>query len=287
MKASINTEQLVIQSVIGEIHSPTLASPYRVGQDGTPEVFPGTGGITYNVKVGDPAFGKRCDHVEPGVSIRNSDSHENGALNTLACVGNTAKVVGGEAKGATGIVTGKHGGVEHLLIYFDADTLEKLAIGDKIQVRAVGQGMQLKGFENSVKAMNLDPELFAKLGVQQKNDKLSLPVAAVAPAHLMGSGMGATSAYRGDYDIMTGDAGELAAHGLDKLRYGDIVLLKDCDTSYGRGYLKGAVTVGVVVHSNCILAGHGPGVTTLFTAKQPIIEGVLKKTANIADYLGI
>ncbi|NLW78714.1 MAG: DUF4438 domain-containing protein [Ruminococcaceae bacterium] len=285
MKPTLNTEQLVIQSVIGAIRSPAIHAPYRVDHAGIPFTLPGTGGITYNVKVGDSVFGMQGDHLEPGVTVQNKDTTENSALNLLACVGNTARVVSGEARGEAGIVTGKHGGVEHLLVWFSDDTLDKLVIGDKIQVKAVGQGAQITGFEDTVQVMNLDPALYDKLGVTTAAGRLMLPVAATVPAHLLGSGIGSPNARRGDIDIMTADTAELAAHGLGTLRFGDIVLLQDCDTSYGRGYLKGAVTVGVVVHSNCLLAGHGPGVTALFTAKTPVIQGILTPGANIADYL--
>ncbi len=39
---------------------------------------------------------------------------------------------------------------------------------------------------------------------------------------------------------MTADWDEIVRLGLDKLRYGDIVLLENCDNTYGRGYLTGA-----------------------------------------------
>ncbi|MDL2219099.1 DUF4438 domain-containing protein [Ruminococcaceae bacterium OttesenSCG-928-O06] len=287
MKAKSNAKKLVAQSVIGEVHSPAAATPYRVDHTGRARVLPATGGITYNVKVGDSVFGMQGDHIEPGVSIQNKERTENVALNLLACVGNEAKVVSGEAKGKKGVVTGKHGGIEHVLVYFPKDVLDELAIGDKIQVKAQGQGMLVEGFEESIHALNMDPAFFEKLGATVKDGKLQVPVAAVVPAHLMGSGIGSASAYQGDYDIMTADAEELKQNGLEKLRYGDIVLLQDCDTSYGRGFLKGAATIGIVVHSNCILMGHGPGVTTLLTAKTPVLEGVLTKSANLADYMGL
>lgn len=286
-KATINASRLVMQSVIGEIHSPTLTRPYRMDAQGFGHMLPATGGISYNVKIGDSVFGMECDHVEPGVSLKNPDKDENAALNTLSCIGNVAYVVSGDAKGDTGYVTGKHGGIEHLLVYFRQETLEKMAIGDKIQVRSQGQGMKIEGFEASVTAMSLDPNLFYKMGIQVSGGKLRVPVAGIVPAYLMGSGIGAGSAYSGDYDIMTADADELERRGLTDLRYGDIVLLENCDTSFGRGYLTGAVTIGVVVHSNCIIIGHGPGVTTLLTAKTPVIEGILTKDANIANYLGV
>jgi len=61
----------------------------------------------------------------------------------------------------------------------------------------------------------------------------------------------------------------------------------DCDTMYGRGYLSGAITIGVIIHSDCVLTGHGPGVTTLMTCKERLIRPVLAGSANIADYLGV
>ena len=287
MKAIINRERLVMQSVMGAVHHPQIARPYRLDSQGRGRVLPATGAITYNVKIGDSVYGMECDHVEPGVSIQNPDTEENAGLNTLACVGNTATVVTGDAKGDKGFVTGTHGGIEHVLVYFPAETLEKMVIGDKVQIRAQGQGMKIQGFEDTVSAMNIDPNLFDKLNITVENGKLRVPVAAKAPAYLMGSGIGFSTAANGDYDIMTADRDELKRQGLDTLRYGDIVLLKDCDNTYGRGFFTGAVTIGIVVHSDCVITGHGPGVATLLTAKTPVIEGVLDPKANLADYMGV
>lgn len=286
-KAKINAPRLVMQSVAGAVRHPSIASPYRIGHEGTPHVLPATGAITYNVKIGDSVYAMECDHVEPGVTVRNPDAHENAAFNMLSCVGNTATVISGDAKGARGFVTGTHGGVEHVLCYFPEETLDKLAIGDRIQVRAQGQGMKIEGFEDAVFCMNLDPNLFEKMNVIVEGGKLIVPVAARVPAYLMGSGIGSGTAASGDYDIMTADRDELLRLGLDKLRYGDFVLLEDCDTSFGRGYLRGARTIGVVVHSDCVKMGHGPGVTTIFTSKTSIIEGRIDPGANLADYMGV
>lgn len=289
MKAIINSERLVMQSVMGHIHHPVMAANhYRIDTaSGFSRVLPGTGAITYNVKIGDSVYAMECDHVEPGVSIKNPDERENNALNTLACIGNRAVVISGDAKGSEGFVTGTHGGIEHVLIYFPAEALEKMAIGDKIQIRAQGQGMLIKGFENTVAAMNMSPELFTRMNITVEEDKLVVPVAATVPAYLMGSGIGSSSAYRGDYDIMTADRNELARLALDKLRYGDIVALENCDTVFGRGYLGGAVTIGVVVHSDCILAGHGPGVTGLLASRTPVIKPIICDSANLADMFNV
>ena len=147
--------------------------------------------------------------------------------------------------------------------------------------------MQIEGFERTVSCMNLDPNLFEKMNISVEDGKLIVPVAARVPAYLMGSGIGSASSTSGDYDIMTADHNEIVRLGLHKLRYGDFVLLEDCDTSFGRGYLGGARTIGIVIHSDCIKMGHGPGVTTLLTSKTPIIEGRLDAGANLADYMGV
>lgn len=287
MKAKCNKESLVMQSVTGNIRHPYVGSPYNVSHEGKPFSLPSVGAICYNVKIGDSVYGLRGDHIEPGVTIQNPDEKENGALNTLACVGNKAKVVSGDAKGAEGFVCGTHGGCEHVICYFPTESLEAMVPGDKILVKAQGQGMLIEGFEDTVAAMNIDPELFDKLNITVEDGKLTVPVVAKVPAYLMGSGIGGSTAYRSDYDIMTADREEIKRLGLDKLRFGDIVMLENCDTVFGRGYYGGAVTIGIVVHSDCLLAGHGPGVTTLLASKTPIIEGRIDPKANLADIMGV
>ena len=192
-----------------------------------------------------------------------------------------------EDTGAKGYVTGTHGGIEHVLVYFPEEDLEKMAIDDKILIKAFGQGLQIEGHED-VLVMNIDPDLFEKMGiVENENGELEVPVVTEIPAHLMGSGLGSSTSLSGDYDITTGDEEEVKKYGIDKLRFGDIVLLRDCDNTYGRQFLKGSVTIGVIVHSNCVLSGHGPGVTGLLSCKTPKIKGIINENANIANYLGV
>lgn len=282
-----NKGKLVMQSVKGKIHSPTMGSPYRISSEGRPMILPATGGITYNFQIGDTCMDLVGDHVEPGVSVRNEEQGENSALQILSCVGNTATVVSGEAKGEKGYVTGKHGGIEHLLVYFDDETLEKLKIDDEIQIKSWGVGLEIEGKED-IHCMNIDPDLFEKLGiVENENGELEVPVTTVIPSCLLGSGIGSATASRGDYDIMTGDKSLNKKLGLDKLRFGDIVLLEDADNTYGRQHLNGAVTIGVVVHSDCVISGHGPGVTGLLSCKTNKLKGIIDENANIANYLGV
>lgn len=283
-----NKEKLVKISVQGNVHSPLIGNnPYRVNRDGIGEILPSTGGITYNFKVGDSCMDLVGDHIEPGVSVRNEKEFESNALMVLSCIGNEAKVVSGDAKGAKGYVTGMHGGIEHVLVYFDEETLEKMAIGDSILIKAYGQGLKIEGIDD-VKCMNIDPDLFEKLGIKLNSDGiLEVPVVTEVPAYLMGSGVGSSTAFTGDYDIMTGDKVAIKEFGIDKLRFGDLVLLRDCDNTNGREYLKGSVSIGVIVHSDCIKSGHGPGVTVIMSSKTNKIKGIKTENANIANYLGI
>lgn len=285
-----NRDRVVMLSVQGFVAPPVKRAAQSIAFDGRPFVLPGVGGITYNVKVGDPAFGWAGDHVEPGVSTAaaadNRQDPKNVGYNVLACIGNTARVVSGDAKGAVGRVTGIHGGIEHVIIDFADEDIEKMAIDDKVLIRACGQGFKLTDYPG-IKLFNIDPSLFEKLGVEERNGCLHVPVAAVVPAKLMGSGLGSSDVASGDYDITTQDGEEIRRLGLDSLRLGDMVALEDADNSYGRCYRKGAMSIGVVVHSDCLLAGHGPGVTTIMTAVEPLICPVVQKEANIGRYLGI
>jgi Domain of unknown function (DUF4438), N-terminal/Domain of unknown function (DUF4438), C-terminal len=286
-----NVDKLVKMSVMGEVASPVVGrSVYNVSATGTPSVLPGVGGITYNVRVGDLACGWEADHVEPGVSVENKENDArygqgaNAAFNILSCVGNEAVVVSGDAKGAKGVVTGKHGGIEHVLVDFQPETLEKLMLGDKVLVKAFGVGLKLLDFSD-VKAMNMDPNFLKALKPKAQGDKLKVPVTHMVPAAIMGSGLGANQTFSGDYDIQLFDEKVIEQYGLEDLRLGDLVAIIDADHSFGRIYRQGAITVGIVVHTNCVTAGHGPGVTSLFTSSSGKIIPRMDAKANIAKLL--
>jgi hypothetical protein len=282
----LNLERLVKLSVWGDISSPTIVSPYRVNSSGKGLVLPTLGGITYNIRVGDTALGWAGDHVEPGVSLRNKDRDESNALNILSCIGNRARVISGDAKGEIGIVTGKHGGIEHVLIDFPERVLERLNIGDKIQIESYGQGMEILNFPE-IKVMNISPDLFSLLNIKEDNNGLKIGVRKVIPAELMGSGIGSASSFSGDYDIMTQDRETLRELGLEDLKLGDIVGIKDMDDRYGRTYKKGARSVGVVIHCDCVQSGHGPGVTVVLSSSDNSLEFFEDGKANIAHILKI
>ena len=128
------------------------------------------------------------------------------------------------------------------------------------------------------------PELIEKMNLQETEGGLKVGVRKIIDASVMGSGLGAVNSVSGDYDITLHDKQICQQYGLDKLRFGDIVAIMDADTRYGRNFVTGAITIGVVVHSDCILSGHGPGVTTLMTCKTAQIEPVIDENANLADY---
>lgn len=283
-----NVDKIVMQSVKGKIHSPIRGgNSYKITSNGEGVILPATGGITYNFQIGDSCMDLVGDHVEPGVSLRNENKDENNALMVLSCVGNQAIVKTGDAKGAKGYVTGKHGGIEHVILYFNEEDLENMSIDDEILIKSFGQGLKIKGHEDVV-CMNIDPDLFSKLGIKEnEKGELEIPVVTEVPAYLMGSGIGSSTGFSGDYDIMTGDKQANKEFGIDKLRFGDLVLLQDCDNTYGRQYLKDSVTIGVVVHSDCILSGHGPGITTIISCKTNKIKGIIDNNANIANYLEV
>lgn len=286
-----NVDRLVKLSVVGEAVSPLVnRNIYTISPQGEPVILPSLGGITYNVRVGDPACGWQADHVEPGVSVENrendprSGSGANVALNVLACVGNEAAVKTGDAKGAKGVVTGKHGGIDHVLVDFLPETLEKLMLGDKMLIKAFGLGLKLLDFPD-VAVMNMDPRFLKALSPRPKGDKLAVPVTHIVPAAIMGAGIGMNQTYSGDYDIQLFDEKVNEQYELDRLRLGDVVAIIDADHSYGRIYRQGAVSVGIVVHTNCVASGHGPGVTTLLTSSTGKIIPKIDGKANIASLL--
>lgn len=278
-----NKEKLVMQSLQGKIHHPRC-NGYRVGFDNAGRIVPGTGGITYNFQIGDSCMGLAGDHVEPGVSMQNPDTMENNALNTFSCIGNEATIISGDAKGKKGIVTGTHGGVEHVFVYFDQETLEALNVDDKIAVKGYGCGLELIDYP-TIKVMNIDPSLLEKLNIKENNKTLEVGVTHIVPAHLMGSGLGSSHIQSGDYDIMTQDQEEVEKYNLKSLRFGDLVAISNHNCHNGPHYLNGSCSIGVIVHSDSFTSGHGPGVAIILTSKDASLKPCIDKNANLIQYI--
>jgi hypothetical protein len=289
MSLKTNRDRLVMTAVQGGVAPAHQWAPFEVGAAGEIFSWPSTGGITYNVKIGDSVFGWVGEHIEPGVSA--TLSHKNRKVEAgfqfMACCGNEVRIISGEAKGEKGTVLGHHGGVEHLMLDFPDATLEKLTCDDKFLVRGYGQGLKFIDHPD-VFIYNLDPDLLEQWGLKELGDgRIEVPVNVIVPGHAMGSGIGALSMTTGDYDILCQDEETVKEHGLDRLRFGDFVAVMDHDNRYGRTYRKGAVTIGVVVHSDSPLGGHGPGLMTLMSACDRKLVPTLNEHANLGAIKGV
>lgn len=285
-----NRPQLVKISVLGEIANPAMpglpASPYLVSANGEPMIVPAFGGIVYNVKLGDRALGWAGELIQPGVSIK-TGGNANTALGVFACLGNPARVVSGAATGARGVVTGKSGRfAEHVICHFDDATLEKMAPGDKVQVQAHGVGLQLAEFPD-IQFKSCSPELLEALNPDVNGaGQLVVPVKGVVPSVLAGAGAGLGSE-NGALNLQTSDPQQFAEAGLADLRFGDLVAVADWDSRYGHGYLRGALSIGVVCQGGSFRSGYGPGIAVIMTSKAPLIAPVVAAGANIRGLLQI
>lgn len=288
MAAATNQHQLVEMAVMGYIAQPTLRAGggYIPNNDGLSVVLPGMSGFVYDVRVGDPAFGWAADHLEPGASIAHPNYDMDHAMHYLTCMGNKAVVMSGMAKGAEGIVTGEHA---RMLIDFPPDVAEQLCVGDAIQIRAYGRGLMLTNYPQ-IMLKKCSPALINNLPIEElgsgKIRKIRVPVTMELPIRIMGSGAELNPDYV-DQDLMSGDRDLMASLGIDQMRLGDLVVIPDADHRYGRGYRPGAVTIALCIHGDSVMTGHGPGILTLMTCAEPLIEWVIDPNANIANYLKI
>jgi len=291
---AINRDELVVVAVQGQAAHPVArAAPYRIGYDGVPRVLPGTGGIVLNKRIGDLCVGLAGDHIEPGVALHNNGREvigprdgPNNALITYACIGNVAEVISGAARGARGLVTGKHGGVNHVLVDFAPAVLARLAIGDRVRIVAVGLGLRLTQHPR-IELLNCAPALIERWGIAEREGRLHVPVTHLVPSRVMGSGLGKNTAWRGDYDIQLADRATRTRHRLGSLRFGDFVAITDADTRRGPIFRGGRITIGVIVHGDSTVAGHGPGVTPLITGPAALLRPQHDASANLAEVFGV
>jgi hypothetical protein len=290
----LNRDELVAVAVQGQVAHPVgRATAYRIGHDGVPRVLPGTGGIVLNKRIGDPCVGLAGDHIEPGAALHNNQREvigprdgPNNALLTYACVGNVAEVASGPAAGQRGWVTGKHGGVNHVLVDFAPQVLARLQIGDRVRIVSHGLGLRLPDHPR-IEVLNCAPALLDRWGLCERDEVLSVPVTHLVPARLMGSGLGKDTAWRGDYDIQLADRATRVRHRLGSLRFGDMVAITESDARRGPSWRSGRITIGVVVHGDSTVSGHGPGVTPLLTGPAALLRPRHDPRANLAELLGV
>jgi len=221
------------------------------------------------------------------VSIKHKEGDANTALGSLACLGNTAMVMSGAAKGARGVVTGKSGRWgEHVIVHFSQDVLANLAIGDRIQVRCCGVGLRI-GDAPGVICKSMGPNLFKALECRLlPGGRLEVPVAATVPPQLLGAGVGFSSE-AWSVDIQTGEPEPLQQYGLQDLCLGDVVALLDSDCTYNHGYKRGGISIGVVCQGDSHRAGFGPGVTIIMTAPGGELVLRVQPGVNLASLLDL
>src|SRR5579883_686669 len=218
-RLATNEDRLVTLGIEATISHPTQSPSYAVDADGRPMIRPGMAGVCYNTRVGDRVFGWAADHLEPGVSAGHPQPRRYQALQFLACVGNRVRVTSGPAKGAEGVVTGKHA---YVMIDFPQEAMDQLAPGDRLLVRARGQGLRLLDHPEIV-TRSLGPELVSAMPLRRtETGALAVSVAAELPAYLMGAGVGMSSEWA-NCDVMLTHAETIERLGLGGLRMGDVV----------------------------------------------------------------
>ncbi|MBD3412829.1 MAG: DUF4438 domain-containing protein [Candidatus Aminicenantes bacterium] len=282
-----NKDQLISTAVQAVVH-PAGSWGYSPTYDGQTSHRLGTASINYTVSLGDSTYGwANADHVEPDVTVqgRDQDRASSCAIAILACIGNEATVLSGEARGAKGFYIGRHAGSDDL-VWFPEEIKEKLTIDDRIQVRARGVGLQIQDFED-VRVNKLSPVLLENMGIQIQGDQLVVPVVMEIPGHIMGSGIGYPFIESLDYDIQTTDPKTVEEYNLKKLKLGDLVAIRDHYDAYGTGRYEGAVTIGICIHGFSESSGHGPGLNPVLSALPGRIETVIDPDANTVYYLGI
>jgi hypothetical protein len=276
-----NADRLIEIGVAGEIAHPTHPGTYNVDSYGRPIILPGMAGVVRNARVGDLVFPWAADHLEPAVSAGNGDPGRHQALQFLACIGNEVRVVDGPAAGAVGHVTGKHA---YVLVDFPQSALDVLAPGDRLLVRAVGQGLALLDFAD-VAARSCAPTLLAALGLEATGGRIRVEVAAEIPAFMMGAGLGMSSEWA-NCDVMFTRREVVERLGFQRIRLGDVVAMHDQDHRYGRGFRAGYVALGVVAHGgHGGVPGHGMGVATILSGPSERFEIVRVDKANLRERL--
>jgi hypothetical protein len=257
---------------------------YRHWPDGRAAILRGMSGIAHNASFGGRAFGRAADCIHPGISIRQAEDMRNRGLNVYACVGNRAKVMTGQAAGTVAVVTGKSVRFsEKVIVHLPKTARAKMAVGDQIIIRSEGIGMAMIDHPG-VMLKGIGPNLLAALQHRVEGAHIDFGVVATIPAHLEGAGLGLTTE-GGSLHLQSTDKGKLAKHGLDALRFGDIVALADTDSRHNHGYLQGARAIGVVCASDGPRAGFGPGIAILMTAPAGELGSFAAPGTSIADLL--
>lgn len=279
-----NNKCLVTQAMQGKIQNP-IKKEFVLDNEGKPKVLPTGGSINYGVGLGTKVFGLKGDLFEPGVSIYQEKEDRNDNLRGMSNIGNVAKVVNGNAEGATGKVIGitNFESYGHVIINFTEEDKEKMKVGDEILIKAKGNGLELESFPQILIA-NIDPDLFEKLDIKEEKGKLSVDVRYIIPAMYNGTSSKHGPIEAANINISTSNMDEVKELGIEDMRIGDFVYLEDADNMFGSAYLKGACSVGIVVCGSGVSPNVGPGIALIMTSKENVIVPKLNKKANLANY---
>ena len=278
-----NVESLIQMAVAGYVSQPSFKNPgYIPNNDGKSVIYPGMFGVVNNVKVGDKAFGWAGDHIEPGVSIDSEHINEHFALHYMVCTGNKAIVRSGEAKGSIGIVTGEHA---RNLVHFEQKTLDKICVGDQIDIITHGRGLKLLDFPD-IELKKIDPNLLKSMNLKIVDKKLIVDVAMELPIRIMGSGAELNSEYV-DQDLMSGDRSLMKKLKIDQMRLGDLIIINHADHRWGRSFKKDYISIAICIHGDSVMTGHGPGIMTIMTGKRKNLGWKINKKANIKNILKV
>ena len=278
-----NVESLIQMAVAGYVSQPSFKNPgYIPNNDGKSVIYPGMFGVVNNVKVGDKAFGWAGDHIEPGVSIDSEHINEHFALHYMVCTGNKAIVRSGEAKGSIGIVTGEHA---RNLVHFEQNTLDKICVGDQIDIITHGRGLKLLDFPD-IELKKIDQNLLKSMNLKIVDKKLIVDVAMELPIRIMGSGAELNSEYV-DQDLMSGDRSLMKKLKIDQMRLGDLIVINHADHRWGRSFKKDYISIAICIHGDSVMTGHGPGIMTIMTGKRKNLGWKINKKANIKNILKV
>lgn len=275
-----NKDKLLTIAVQGEIAPTDVASHYSTTWDGKPKLGIGVGGINYELQLGEKIFGwASSDRATMCVAT----TGERGAWTNYTSIGNEVKILGGAAKGGKGVIIGKFS--NYVLVHFGDDVLEKLTIGTSLHVKASGVGLEIEGYPD-IFVHGISAEILENMEIIEKNGKLEIPVAKEIPPEIIGQGAGRGS-LSGNWYVQTCCPPDIEKYGLDELRFGDLVILKDVQTDYGMGYFVGGATIGIVCSGPSDISGMGFGVTPILSTRSGKLIGRIDQTANIAKYLNI
>jgi hypothetical protein len=248
---SVNLLAYVDQGEVGN-------DPYRIDRDGNPYVAVGDGGVVLGLRLGDSVFGHVGDHAAPGACLVHPSDDARYAVVGLSCIGNRAIIRTGDAVGREGVVFGKRGGGERVIVIFAQDVLARLRPSDQVAIMSRGQGA--KAPLAGITQMNITPEALSLLPVRVEGDQVDVGVRVVLPSRTVGNGVGRPMAMW-DVDLQVDSANQ----AMSELRLGDLVAISDLDARTNAGFRKDWLSVGVVTHGTSPQPGHGPGVTIVLS----------------------